>query len=143
MVRVLVVDDGATPTFTSLLPVARRWYDGALGAWRPEERDRRQALLDTLLAELPRSAEVVQFPSCRDAGRTIAAHANDWPADVVVIGRDRRGRIERALLGSVHEAVVQQARCAVIVIPAHLPGHLARSAAAGSLSSRATAPGGA
>ena len=37
MVRVLVVDDGATPTFTSLLPVARRWYDGALGAWRPEE----------------------------------------------------------------------------------------------------------
>jgi nucleotide-binding universal stress UspA family protein len=143
LVRVLVVRDGGGPAFTSLLPAARRWYGAALAAARHEAQDRRQAALQAVLAELAVSAEVVHVPPGRDPARAIAAHANAWPADVVVVGRDRRGLVERALLGSVHAGVVRRARCAVLVVPAPVRRRVPRGAPDASLPSRAAAPGGA
>jgi nucleotide-binding universal stress UspA family protein len=116
-VRALLVDPPA-PAFTSLVPAARRRLGAAVAASRRDAATRRQTLLDTLMPALPLSAEVVRVPSTGDPGRTIADAASDWPADVVLLGHDDRGRLERALTGSVHERVVRRARCSVLVISA-------------------------
>jgi nucleotide-binding universal stress UspA family protein len=115
--RLLVVNDVVPPPFTSLLPAARRLYGAALAAWRAEEEEKSRAVLEAL-ADPGRPVDVVRIPGCSDPGRTIAVHARQWPADVVVVGWDSRGRLERALLGTVHERVVRSAPCAVLVVPA-------------------------
>ena len=124
-VRVLVVDDDSTPAFTSLLPAARRRLGAALAAWRQEVEGRGQVVLEVLLPDLPESAEVVRVRSAADPGRTIAAAANAWPADVVLVGHDCRGPVERALAGRVHERVVRFARSPVLVIAAEPQAHAA------------------
>lgn len=48
----------------------------------------------------------------------ILTTAMEWPADIIVIGSHGRHGIPRALLGSVAEAVVRQARCPVLVVRA-------------------------
>ena len=53
-----------------------------------------------------------------DAGRSIVAHATLGRADVGIVGRDGRSRLQRAALAPVHERVVRLAGCAVLVIPA-------------------------
>jgi nucleotide-binding universal stress UspA family protein len=144
LVQVLVVDDAVAPAFTSVLPTARRFYGAALAAQRREEEARRDAVLEALLPELPSPAEVVRITASPDPGRAIAAWAGQWPADVVVVGRDGRSRLERALLGAIHERVVERAACAVLVVPAAAPVLLARPAADGQvLPPRAAAHGGA
>ena len=44
--------------------------------------------------------------------------AKEWPADLIVIGSHGRGGVQRALLGSVAEAVMRHAPCPVLVIRA-------------------------
>ena len=144
LVQVLVVDDTAAPAFTSVLPAARRFYGAALAAQRQEEAERRRALLEALLPALPQPVEVATIAARPDPGRAIAAYASQWPADVVVVGRDSRGWLERALLGTIHERVVQRAACAVLVIPAVAPVPVSRRAPDGRvLPPRAAAHGGA
>jgi nucleotide-binding universal stress UspA family protein len=46
----------------------------------------------------------------------IVKTANEWPADLVVIGSHGRQGVERVLLGSVAEAVGRHARCSVLVV---------------------------
>lgn len=48
----------------------------------------------------------------------IVKAANDWPADLIVIGSHGRGGIDRLLLGSVAEAVMRHAACPVLVVRA-------------------------
>ena len=48
----------------------------------------------------------------------IVRTAKEWPADIIVIGSHGRHGIQRALLGSVAEAVVRHAPCPVLVIRA-------------------------
>lgn len=42
--------------------------------------------------------------------------ANDWPADLIVVGSRGRSGIGRVLLGSVAESVVRRAPCPVLVV---------------------------
>ena len=44
--------------------------------------------------------------------------AKEWPTDIIVIGSHGRHGIQRALLGSVAEAVMRHAPCPVLVIRA-------------------------
>ena len=77
----------------------------------------------------PTSPNRRRLSACRsagDAGRTIAATANAWPADVVLVGHDCRGPVERALAGRVHERVVRFARSPVLVIAAEPLARAAR-----------------
>lgn len=124
-VRVLVVDEGSAPAFTSLVPAARRRFGAALAAWRQEVEGRGQAVLEALLPNLPEFAEVLRVRSAADPGRTIASTANAWAADVVLVGHDCRGPVERALTGRVHERVVRFARSPVLVIAADPQAHAA------------------
>jgi nucleotide-binding universal stress UspA family protein len=143
LVRVLVVDDTPAPACTALLPAARRRRDAALRAWRREAEPQARTALDALAAELPALPEVVRLDSGGDPGRTIAAHARDWPADLVVLGRDARGRLARALLGTVHERAAARAGCAVLVMQAAPRWRPRTDAPGAALPSPGPVPGGA
>jgi len=114
-IRVLVVEEPALAGFTSLLPAARRRYADARRLARALAADRRQRRLDALLACLPACPHIVHARCEGDEGRTIAAHAAAWPAHIVVVGRDARTPLPRWLMAAIHERVVGEARCAVIV----------------------------
>jgi nucleotide-binding universal stress UspA family protein len=115
----LVVLDIAAPPFTSLLPAARRRYRAALAERRRHEEEWSHRVLEELRAALPGPPEVIRLAARRaDPARTIGEHAGEWGADVVMVGRDTRSRLWRALFGAVHERVVQFTPCAVLVTPA-------------------------
>lgn len=119
LIRLLVVLDVAAPPFTSLLPVARRRYRAALAERQRQEDEQGRLALEELLTVLPGPPEVVRLAARRaDPARAIGEHAGEWGADVVVVGRDTRRWLWRALFGAVHERVVQFTPCAVLVTPA-------------------------
>lgn len=51
-----------------------------------------------------------------DPKTAIVDHARKWGADVIVVGFHDRSRVERMLLGSVCESVVQHSPCSVLVV---------------------------
>lgn len=116
LVRVLLADEPATAACTSLVPAARRRHAAARDLVRRERDDRRRAALESLVSGVEDAVEVVRVAACPDPGRAIADHARDWPADLVVMGRDGRSRLERALTGAIHDRVVERAACAVLVV---------------------------
>lgn len=52
---------------------------------------------------------------------TILREATDWPADLIVVGSHRRGAVERALLGSVTEGLLNHFPTGLLVIPVPFP----------------------
>jgi nucleotide-binding universal stress UspA family protein len=63
-----------------------------------------------------RTVEVVS-PG-EDVAHRIVAIANDWHADVIVMGTHGRRGFRRLMLGSVAERVLRSAACPVLMIPA-------------------------
>jgi nucleotide-binding universal stress UspA family protein len=121
-IRILVVLDVPSPPFTSLLPEARRRYSAAQAEWRRLEKAQAEPLVASLVSALEPQPEVTHVvANDGDPGRAIVEHAREWVADLVVIGRDTRGRVERALFPAAHKRVVDDARCAVFLTPAEAP----------------------
>lgn len=52
-----------------------------------------------------------------DPRAEILAEAEDWPADLVILGTHGRSGLERFVLGSVAAGVARDAACSVLVIP--------------------------
>ncbi|NNC74828.1 MAG: universal stress protein [Acidimicrobiia bacterium] len=52
-----------------------------------------------------------------DPGRVLAAYCEEQDADLLVVGRRGAGFIERLVIGSVANKVVNDAPCPVLVIP--------------------------
>ena len=119
--RVLMVLDTPAVAFTSVLPAARRRFAAALAESRRLDEQRVSATVGALIRSLPFPPEVRRVRVWRaDPGRRIVAHAALYPADVVIVGRDARSRLQRGGLTPVHERVVRLAGCAVLVAPATL-----------------------
>ncbi|HSF05706.1 MAG TPA: universal stress protein [Methylomirabilota bacterium] len=135
-VRVLVVLDAPSPPFTSLLPAASRRYLAARMQWRRLAEAQAQPAITALAAALQPPPELERITAGDgDAGRAIVEHARGWAADLVVVGRDTRGWLERAPVPAAHERVVDDAPCAVFVTsagasatpdPVQVGGQLAR-----------------
>lgn len=47
---------------------------------------------------------------------SILKQAEDWSADLIVLGSHGHGRLERMLIGSVSQAILAQAHCSVEII---------------------------
>lgn len=60
----------------------------------------------------------LEFVAVGKPAAEIAKTAKEWPADVIVIGSHGRHGVQRALLGSVAEAVMRHAPCSVLVVRA-------------------------
>src|SRR5438128_1429705 len=66
-----------------------------------------KGLLDSFRERLPAPLSALEFlPRGKPAGEIIKA-AKEWPADLIVIGSHGRGGVQRALFGSVADAVMQ------------------------------------
>ncbi len=57
-----------------------------------------------------------EFLQGGDAATEIVKAAQDWPADVIVMGSHGRDGVSRMLLGSVAESVIRHAPCPVLVV---------------------------
>jgi nucleotide-binding universal stress UspA family protein len=65
-----------------------------------------------------REPPALEFVAVGKPAAEIVKTANEWPADVIVIGSHGRHGVERALMGSVAEAVMRHAPCSVLVVRA-------------------------
>lgn len=56
------------------------------------------------------------------AARTITDEAAGWGADLVVVGSHGKGWVDRVLLGSTTERLLNRLPCSILVIPIRAPG---------------------
>ena len=74
--------------------------------------------VETIKKQLPdakiSTAVAMDFPE-----RYIVEAANEWKADLIVVGSHGRGFWGRLTLGSVSNAVIHHARCSVLIVPAN------------------------
>jgi nucleotide-binding universal stress UspA family protein len=80
------------------------------------ERDGRR-LLASVAQRSPLQPRPLEFLQIGKPSVEIVKAAAEWPADLIVIGSHGRRGIERAMLGSVAEAVLRHAPCPVLVVP--------------------------
>jgi nucleotide-binding universal stress UspA family protein len=73
-------------------------------------------LLERDERSLPAGLTVVRLLRDGNPPGEIVAAADEWRADVVVLGAHARGAVARFLLGSTAEAVVRRAQCPVLTI---------------------------
>jgi nucleotide-binding universal stress UspA family protein len=91
--------------------------------WREDleyaEREARE-LLDEQVKKVEDAGGIVARVHLREEqpAEEIIALAEELGADLIVVGRRHRGRIRRALAGSVSDWVVRHARCPVLVVGA-------------------------
>jgi nucleotide-binding universal stress UspA family protein len=74
-------------------------------------------LVDELRPELP----LEQAVRCGAPARTVAEEATQWGADLVVVGSHGKGWVDRVLLGSTTERLLNRLPCSVLVIPIRSP----------------------
>jgi nucleotide-binding universal stress UspA family protein len=117
-IRVLAAPGIPAPPFTSLTPPARRAWAGARHAWRRQEEARVRRLTEALRPGLPAGSDVLCVPSMDgDPVRTIVRHADQWPADVLMVGAPMPTLGTWLWPGPIHQRLLRQAPCAVLVIP--------------------------
>lgn len=81
------------------------------------EKEYSQAWIESLANEArERGANVTVVVEVGKPGLQICRLAEHWQADVIVLGRMRRGRLADRLLGSVTHHVVHHAPCSVLMV---------------------------
>jgi nucleotide-binding universal stress UspA family protein len=114
-VRILAILAVPSPLFTSLIPIAARKYRAARAGWEDAERERLQRVIDEVTLALPAPPDVAWAPvTFLDPARGIAEHARTWCADVLLLGATRSAGL---WLGTVHDRVLRQAGCPVLLMP--------------------------
>lgn len=79
------------------------------------ERDGRR-LLASVADRSQGRPRPLEFLKVGKPSAEVVKAAEEWPADLIVIGSHGRKGIQRALLGSVAEAVLRHAPCPVLVV---------------------------
>lgn len=85
----------------------------------PDERDDRQAALDTAQVSLADTGEVRTYRRSGDPGREIVAFVQDNEVDEIIMGPAREGAI--STIGSTTKAVLRNVDKPVFVLPAKRP----------------------
>jgi nucleotide-binding universal stress UspA family protein len=113
MVRVLSAVERVVP------PATEVWYDagGSLEQAR-EELTKRADQLTAGVAEKVRAAGLTAETAVRDGDprSAIVDEAEEWDADLIVVGSHGYTGLKRWLLGSVAQSVVSHAPCSVEVV---------------------------
>lgn len=74
-------------------------------------------LLEEMSAELPDISEIFTFCRTGHPRHEILAVAEEWKADLIVMGTHGRTGFDHFLSGSVSEGVMRRATCPVLVVP--------------------------
>jgi nucleotide-binding universal stress UspA family protein len=115
-VRVLHVVGRFVPPAAALLDAG-----GSVEGVREEVSRRYRALVESAAERLRRRGATAEgVVKDGDPGRVIVDEAKEWGADVIVVGSHGHGALERLLMGSVAQYVVDHAPCSVEV--AHRKG---------------------
>jgi nucleotide-binding universal stress UspA family protein len=133
--KILLATDGsedAELAATTAVVLARRTASElhVVHTWRPvpsvhfdalirREMEREaQEILDEQVKQIEGLGSTVAQPRLKEGGAAeeIVAFAEEIGAGLLVLGSRGRGRMRRALLGSVSDAVVRHARCPVMVV---------------------------
>lgn len=116
-VRVLHVVGRFVPPAAALLDAG-----GSVEGVREEVASRYQALVEETAERLKaRGLTAEGVVKDGDPGKVIVNQAKEWGADVIVVGSHGHGGLERLLMGSVSQYVVDHALCSVEV--AHRKGN--------------------
>jgi nucleotide-binding universal stress UspA family protein len=112
-VRLLHVIDEFVP------PAAELWYDagGSLEHAKAVIVSREERLMEEIafvLREVDLDVETVIRGG--NPTKCILTEAEEWKADLIVVGSNERHAITRALFGSVSRSVCEQAQCCVEVV---------------------------
>jgi nucleotide-binding universal stress UspA family protein len=75
--------------------------------------------IQALLAGVEHAVEVDTVVQSGSAARMIADQAATWDADLVVVGSHGKGIVDRMLLGSTTERLLNKLPCSILVIPVH------------------------
>lgn len=104
-------------------PLVAEPYMGVVGYFEEVERISRQRALEVveqaaakLREKQGASAQVSTEVIKGSPKRTIVEEADEWAADLVVVGSHGYKTWERMLLGSVSQAVAAHARCSVLIV---------------------------
>jgi len=74
-----------------------------------------------LIAGLDTQLELEHIVRCGAPARTVADEAAQWGADLVIVGSHGKGWVDRVLLGSTTERLLNRLPCSVLVIPIRSP----------------------
>ncbi|RZM82595.1 universal stress protein [Leptolyngbya iicbica] len=93
-----------------------------IGQWQLDQKANQQAL-DEQANQIQKDHGVATewTQAVGDPGRQICQIAQDWPADLIVIGRHNRSGISELWIGSVSNYVMHHAGCSVVVVKAASP----------------------
>jgi len=78
-----------------------------------------KTIIDNVIKKYGGDLEVTHFSEFGDTADGIVRCAEDFNADMIVIGTHSRSGIDRLLMGSVAEHVVRHATVPVLVVPLH------------------------
>lgn len=81
------------------------------------QHDSAQKYLERISAEFDNAEEVFLFNKVGNVRDEILNTAEEWTADLIIIGSNGRTGFEHFISGSVSESVIRKASCPVLVVP--------------------------
>ncbi len=81
------------------------------------EQENAQKYLEKISREFKDSNEVYLFNRIGSIKEEILAAAQEWSADLIVMGSNGRTGFDHFISGSVSESVIRKATCPVLVVP--------------------------
>jgi nucleotide-binding universal stress UspA family protein len=100
-------------------PAAELWYDaeGSIEEANAEVVERQEEVMEQLATLLHRrDLQIEKVMTHGKAGECIVAEAEEWGADLIVLGSHGHGALARLLFGSVSRFVSEHASCSVEVV---------------------------
>ena len=115
-VRVLLVIEPVTCPVPEAVTMPESWYEAMRRAARATIMRAVTVLNDSTGLEVETAIRIGQPEG------VIVQEAEDWQANLIIVGSHGRGRVGRFLLGSVSQAVALRAGCSVEIVRGEYQG---------------------
>ena len=117
--RVISVYEAQVPMAAEPFAISAEYYQQLDDLARRRATEAAQEGADLIKTRVRESTDVIQMIELGVPARVIVESAEDWGADLAVVGSHGYGFWGRLALGSVSDAVVHHAPCSVLVVRSH------------------------